>query len=184
MFAGGAPLSEDENAALAMWLAMAQQDGCACLSAATLHWKRRCGIMRAAPIFCPFSRPTERVALVDFAARGPPPAPQPLAERPGGPEPRGTFPAPAQAASWTLLPDACPEVRETMRAVGVDLPTCVEIVQPAREREAVATLLRELALPQLTWAQVLQDHVFPWAAGATDPAARQGLMLAVVHMCV
>eukprot|EP00931_Biecheleriopsis_adriatica_P006890 TRINITY_DN108233_c0_g1_i1.p1 TRINITY_DN108233_c0_g1~~TRINITY_DN108233_c0_g1_i1.p1 ORF type:complete len:2373 (-),score=512.75 TRINITY_DN108233_c0_g1_i1:255-7373(-) len=46
----------------------------------------------------------------------------------------------------------------------------------------MAALLRELQLPRLTWAEVLLDHVFPWAnTPSVEPGARQGLMLAVVR---
>lgn len=40
---------------------------------------------------------------------------------------------------------------------------------------------KEISLRRIAWADVLTDHIFPWAATASDVGARQGVMMAVVH---
>ncbi|CAJ1395663.1 unnamed protein product [Effrenium voratum] len=82
----------------------------------------------------------------------------------------------APGKPWSLLPEACSEVVAALRAAGITMPGVVE--PPA----AVSALVAELRLPRLSWAEVLLEHVFPWASEpSVDPAARQGLMLAVVQ---
>ncbi|CAK9107303.1 Sacsin (DnaJ homolog subfamily C member 29) (DNAJC29) [Durusdinium trenchii] len=149
-----------QQSALAAWLVMAGPEHCDCPRVAPVGsdvgWRLNCEIFRAAPLFSPFSR-KELVALVDSQSGH------------GGQD---------GSRHWSLLPEACPEVAAALRASDIPMPGCVE---PA-DAENVAALVRELHMPRLTWAEVLLEHVFPWASTNTvQPAARQGLMLAVVQ---
>eukprot|EP00434_Breviolum_minutum_P004856 symbB.v1.2.004283.t1/scaffold220.1/size262620/7 len=155
-------LTTEQHSALAAWLVMAGPENCDCPGNAAQDpsgrdpsgWRLKCEIFRTAPLFSPFGR-QEQVALVDFDSQG-----------------KG------RKGSWSLLPEACPEVVAALRAAGITMSGCVEPV----DAENIATLVRELHMPRLTWVEVLLEHVFPWASKATvEPAARQGLMLAIVQ---
>lgn len=152
-------LTAEQHSALAAWLVMAGPENCDCHSANggqdPAAWRLKCEIFRTAPLFSPFAR-QEQVAIVDFDSHAP----------------KGS------RGSWSLLPEACPEVVAALRAAGIPMPGCVEPV----DAENVAALVRELHMPRLTWAEVLLGHVFPWASKPeVEPTARQGLMLAIVQ---
>eukprot|EP00929_Paragymnodinium_shiwhaense_P112869 TRINITY_DN8112_c0_g3_i1.p1 TRINITY_DN8112_c0_g3~~TRINITY_DN8112_c0_g3_i1.p1 ORF type:complete len:4071 (+),score=984.48 TRINITY_DN8112_c0_g3_i1:367-12213(+) len=164
----GKNVSDEETSALAAWLGLARQEGCSCQGLADVAWKRKCDVVKGAPIFCPFARPGERVALLDYETM-----------KMGETDPRASGGA---LGSWSLLPEACPEVAATLRAAGVQLATCVE-VPPAPAGlagQSSEALLRELQLPRLSWAELLVSYVFPWVAGAAETQARQGVMMAIV----
>ncbi|CAK0875091.1 unnamed protein product [Prorocentrum cordatum] len=172
-----ADLGTQELGALVAWLSLVRQESCCCLTERSAGWKRRCGVVRAAPIFCLFSRPAERVALVDFDAR----RADLVAGRPSAGEGAGGAAVPAEPATWALMPEACSEVCAAVRAAGVELPTVVEVPPDLAAPSSAGALLKELGLPRLSWAEVLLHHIFPWARSTTDVGARQGLMLAVVR---
>jgi len=176
----GSDISKEEQAALAAWLVRASVESCDCPSSTettddqtaavattskakgTEGWRLKCGIVQAAPLFRPFATPTELVALIEFDQ----------AKNRGPDMQKGS-----SRSNWSLLPEACVEVVAALRVAQVPMAGCVE---PATE--SIAALLRELQMPRLSWAEVLLEHVFPWASNpGVEAATRQGLLLAVVQ---
>ena len=132
-------LDKHHAKALLVVAAFVQREGCTCETAAAPNWKVQCEALSGLPLFCKFNEPEQRLSLAYRGASKEPKAPKTL----------------------VLLPETCPQVVSALRAAQVELgcgeiPEDVLLALAAAESAAVSTLLRELSLPRLKWADLLQ----------------------------